>query len=454
MFDASGDTSDVGTNNPRAEPRADISQLCVDYAYALRVVVVVAQPTNPAADPGWGEGGDSRLEVGVDTDNDPELELIAVANGEDDSVVVRDAADRIVCVSPFFTTGSGYAMEMSRNCLGVDTVAVSALMVYDPAPAPTTGPLVSDLAPDIGFVPQVTRAAPAIPQPIAGAGGPVCTIDEANDTVDENFRPVVFDAADIVETCVQHGETEIRVTTRMRRATDPQADLLWRSTSGVGWAFDTDNDLDPDFTGRFIDTGARLWPEESEFSDDFCRGTPGFDGTLLIVHFPRSCLGNPAFVAARPFSVFARVAQQFEPPPPFALDLFRFPGFGALVGGPGVVVPVQATVPGQAAPPPPANPFVPGASTPVTTGGGATTTTRPVVNAGTTAAAVTRTSARTSTLASTGIGLDPAVWALGLVLAGLVLVGVAKPRPVLASPGRWDLLPGPRADRQRFSRRG
>jgi hypothetical protein len=445
-FDATGDTEQLDSSTPQAEPRADVTQLCVDYGYALRVVVVVAQPTDPSSDPGWGDGGDSRVDLGFDTDNDPDLELMVSADGED-YALVRDAADRPVCTAPFFALPTGYAMELSRNCLGADTVAVSAVMVYDPSPT-TAGPLVADLAPDAGFVPRVSRSAPAIPQPLADAAAPVCMADEENDTIDEASRPVIFDAADIVETCVQHGSTELRLTARMRRPTDPQAEPIWLSRSGVGWDLDTDNDLEEDFNVSFTDTGGRAYSTDAESAADFCEATPGFDGTLLILHFPRTCLGTPGFVAARPFSIFARTAQ-VEPQPPLAIDLYRFPGFSALVGAPGVQVPVQATPSGgtPAAPSAPAAPGTPGGvgSTVTTTVSRSTGSTSTTATGRSSGAAVTQTAARSSSaLASTGAFLDPAVWATGLVAVGLGLVGLSRRRVVLEAAGQWDLLPAPR----------
>lgn len=443
-FDATGDTQELETSNARSDARADVTQLCVDYGYALRVVVVVAQPTDPSRDPGWGEGGDSRVVIGIDTDDDADIELTARSDG-DDFVLVRDSTNRAVCAAPFFAVPTGFAFEVSRNCLGTDTAAVSAVMVYDPAPAPTAGPLIADLAPDTGFVPRVTRNAPAVPQPLADAGAPVCMVDEENDTIDEASQPVVFDAADIIETCIQHGATEVRLTARMRRPTDPQVDAIWRARSGVGWDLDTDNDLEEDFNVSFTDTGARSYSTDAEDAADFCEGTPGFDGTLLILHLPRACLGTPGFVAARPFSIFARTAQ-LEPQPPLAIDLFRFPGFSALVGAPGVQVPVQATTPSQGTPAPPSAPATPGTpggvgnTIPVSSG----TTTGATVSSGTSSGAtVTQTAARSSNLASTGAFLDPAVWALGLVGVGICLVALSRRRVALEAAGQWDLLPAP-----------
>ena len=444
-FDATGDTTEVGASTARADARADVTQLCVDYGYALRVVVVVAQPTDPSSDPGWGEGGDSRVDMGIDTDEDPELELTASSDGED-FVLVRDPSNRAVCAAPFFAVPTGFAFEVSRNCLGADSVAVSAVMVYDPAPAPTVGPLIGDLAPDTGFVPRATRNAPAVPQPLADAAAPVCMTDEENDTIDEEAQPVVFDAADIVETCVQHGATELRLTARTRRATDPQADPIWRARSGVGWDLDTDNDLEEDFNVSFTETGGRAYSTDAASAADFCEGTPGFDGTTLILHLPRACLGTPGFVAARPFSIFARIAQ-LEPQPPLAIDLFRFPGFSALVGAPGVQVPAQATIPSEGTAANPSTPVIPGTSTPVLTGGQTTsggTTTGGTASSGTSSgAAVTQTAAatRSSNLASTGAFLDPALWALGFLGVGVGLVVMSRRRVAFEAAGRWDLLP-------------
>ena len=446
-FDPTGDTRELGSPNARPEPRADITQLCVEYGYSLRVAVVVAQPTNPATDPGWGESGDSRLEVGIDTDDDADLELLLAADGEEFALVRNDVTDQAVCAAPFYVIPTGYAVELSRNCLGTDTVAVSALMVYDPAPAPTTGPLIADLAPDAGFVPRVSRAAPAVPQPLAGTAAPVCITDEPNDTVDEDFAPVEFDAADIIETCLQHSASEVRLTVTMRRPTDPQTEPIWRARSGVAWDLDVDNDLDEDFQVSFTDTGARAYAAGAENASDYCEGTAGFDNTTLIVHLPRACIGNPDYLAARPISVFARIPQ-LESEPPLALDLFRFPGFTPLVGAPGVTVPVQATRPGTpAAPTAPTTPVVPGApATPTATGGPPAN--RPTRSAGTSSGAVanrTATTANTrSNLASTGGSLDPAGFALGLVLMGITFVGISRRRVAMAAPGQWDLLPAPR----------
>jgi len=448
-FDASGDTEELDSSTPRTEARADVTQLCVDYGYALRVVVVVAQPTDPSTDPGWGEGGDSRVDVGIDTDDDADIELTASSDGED-FVFVRDEADRAICNASFFALPTGFAMEVSRNCLGTDTVAVSALMVYDPAPAPTTGPLVADLAPDTGFVPRVTRVAPAVPQPLADAAAPACMADEANDTIDEASQPVVFDAADILETCVQHGATEIRLTARMARATDPQVDPIWRARSGVGWDLDTDNDLEEDFDVSFTETGGRAYSTDAASAADFCEGTPGFDGTLLILHLPRACLGTPGFVAVRPFSIFARIAQ-VEPDPPLAIDLFRFPGFSALVGAPGVQVPAQATLPSSGAPAAPSAPATPGTpggvGNTVTTGSGTTsggTTSGGTTSGASSGATVTQTAARSSNLASTGASFDPAIWAVGFVAAGFVFIALSRRRVAFEAAGQWDLLPAAR----------
>lgn len=444
VFDATGDTADLGTTNARAEDRADITQLCVDYGYALRVVVVVVQPTDPESDPGWGASGESRVEFGFDTDSDADAELVASADGEDE-VVVRDAANADArCIAPFYALDSGYALEVSRNCLGSDSVAPTVRMVYDPAPAPTAGPLVADTAPDTGFVPRVTRTPPADPQPLADAAPAVCSPDEENDTVDEAFQPVVFDAGDIVESCVQHGGSELRLTMRMRRPTDPQAEPIWRTRSVAAWDIDANNDLREDFTALLTDTGVRLYASDASDASDFCEGMPGFDGTLLIAHFPRPCLGSPGFVAVRPFSLFARVAQ-IEPDPPAAIDLFRFPGFGVLVGAPGAEVPPQATGPGQAPPPasspavaapPPAGTEAPGGS-----GQGATVRTGAATAA---APVVTRTS--TSRLAATGAAVLPVGWGLTLTMGGALLVMVSRRRAAAAvvERGRWDLLPGSR----------
>lgn len=446
VFDATGDTTDLGTTNARAEARADITQLCVDYGYALRVVVVVAEPTDPESDPGWGTSGDSRVEFGFDTDADTDVELVASADG-DNEVIVRDAAsNQALCVAPFYVLDAGYALEVSRNCLGSDSVAPTVRMVYDPAPAPTTGPLVADTAPDTGFVPRVTRTAPAVPQPLADAAPAVCSPDEENDTVDEAFEPVVFDAGDIVESCVQHGGSELRLTMRMRRPTDPQAEPIWRTRSAVAWDIDADNDLSEDFIAYFTDTGVRLYASDVSDASDFCEGTPGFDGTLLIAHFPRPCLGSPGFVAIRPFSLFARVAQ-IEPDPPAAIDLFRFPGFGALVGAPGATVPTQATAPAQP-PPPSENPFTPdpapvGTESPGETGGGVTVRT---ATGTATAPVVTQTSG--SRLAATGAAVLPVGWGLALTIGGVLLVLASRRRATVAvasaERGRWDLLPGSR----------
>ncbi|MBW3537487.1 MAG: hypothetical protein KY395_06940 [Actinobacteria bacterium] len=444
VFDARGDTGDLGTTNPRVEDRADITQLCVDYGYALRVVVVVAQPTDPKSDPGWGDTGDSRVDFGFDTDDDADLELVASADGEDE-VVVRDAANaQALCIAPFYALDTGYALEVSRNCLGADSVATTVRMVYDPAPAPTAGPLVTDTAPDTGFVPRVTRTPPAVPQPLADAAPAICSPDEENDTVDEAFQPVVFDAGDIVESCVQHGGSELRLTMRMRRPTDPQTEPIWRTRSVVAWDIDADNDLSEDFTALFTDTGVRLYAPDASDASDFCEGTPGFDGTLLIAHFPRPCLGSPGFVAVRPFSLFARVAQ-IEPDPPAAIDLFRFPGFGLLVGAPGATVPPQATGPVQE-PTPPRNPVVPApppAGTEETGGTGQGVTVRTATGTAT-APVVTQTS--TSRLAVTGAAVVPIGWGLALTMGGALLVMASRRRAAVAlvERGRWDVLPGSR----------
>ena len=447
-FDAGGDTRDLDTTNPRSEPRADITQLCVDYGYSLRVAVVLAQPTIPASDPGWGESGDSRLEVGVDTDDDPELEFLLAADGADSTLVYNEATGQPACAAPFYVTPSGYAVELSRNCLGVDTVAVSALMVYDPAPAPTTGPLVADLAPDAGFVPRVTRSAPAVPQPLSGTAAPVCMADEASDTVDENFAPVDFDAGDIVQTCLQHSASEVRLTVTMRRPTDPQSESVWRARSAVAWDLDVNNDLEEDFQVSLTDTGARVYASDAEEASDYCEGTAGFDATALVVHLPRPCLGNPAYLAARPIAIFARIPQ-LEPEPPLSFDLYRYPGFTPLVGAPGATVPAQATTPPGGTPAPPSAPATPGipggvGNTVTTTVGGSTSTTTRS-SGGASGAAVTRTAATPSAgLASTGVSLDPALLATGLLAIGICLVALSRRRVALQAAGQWDVLPAPR----------
>jgi hypothetical protein len=461
VIDPTGDTFDLANNSPRPDDRADITQLCVSYGYSLRVAVLVAGATSPATDPGWGPNGDSLVELRFDTGGDDQPELALQADGEDE-IVVRNPADGSArCTAFLFPLPNGYATEISRNCLNSDTVRVRALMVYDPAPNPNPGPRIADRAPDTGFVPTATRAKPTAPAPLAGVPAPTCTADEANDTIDESFAPVTFDAGDIVESCVQHSADTIRLTARFRRATDPDSDALWRNNANLLWDLDVNNDNNEDFVAFVVDEGARLAATDSENPTDSCAGTAGFDGANVIATFPRACLGNPQFLSARPLSLFPRLPR-LEPEPPVALDLYRFPGFGALVGAPGVTVPVQARPTPGATTPPATVPdtgggvvVIPGSVTGgsgsgvITTGG---TTSGATTSGGTTTGAATpstSSSSRTGTVSSVGqlaftglvSGRGPVVGGAGSMLAGLALVLAAR-RPVRPKPGPWDLLGG------------
>lgn len=455
VIDATGDTFRLDTSAPHADPRADITHLCVDYRWSLRVVVAVASHTSPATDPGWGASGDSGIELRFDTGGDDQPELAVLADGSDDPIVRNPASGTARCVAQFFALPSAYAIEISRVCLNSDTVRVRALMVYDPAPNPNPGPLIGDRAPDAGFVPTATRAAPAAPPPLAGPA-PACAADEANDTIDESFAPVVFDAGDIVEGCVQHSDTQIRLTQRMARPTDPQTDSLWLPATLAAWDVDVNNDTNEDFTVVFSAMGARVFASDASGPADSCAGTPGFDGTNLIAVFPRACLGNPQFLAARPLAIFARTAQ-VEPQPPVALDLFRFPGYGPIVGAPGVTVPVQATRAPSGSPstttPRTGVTVITGTGGGIGSGGGTTGGgspgggTRTTTGGGGNQVVATSTassgSGRTGALAFTGLvfGLVPAAGGLGALAVGAAMVLASRRRP-RAEPGRWDLLPG------------
>lgn len=171
--DPTGDTFDPDTEGQVDEPRADITELCVEYANTLSVSVRVVEPTNPATDPGWHGGtfvgwfvdttgdGDGEFFVVYHLNADAELvaEVWEIGEDADDDPVLRCSGQA------GYDDGGFVARTIPSACIGNPaSVRVQAGMFYDVS-GTGDGPVYGDFAPGAGMTPATGRPACFDPAP-------------------------------------------------------------------------------------------------------------------------------------------------------------------------------------------------------------------------------------------------------------------------------------------------
>lgn len=148
---------DAGTLTPGADPApspspADVSSHCAGYAASLRLAVVVAEPRDPATDPGWR--GATAVAWAIDTNADGAADRqVAYYNNAPGALVadVRDPEGTVVCEATASFSGSRYEVSgIPASCLGdASTIAVSPIVFYDTdGDGSDSGDVVVDRAPN------------------------------------------------------------------------------------------------------------------------------------------------------------------------------------------------------------------------------------------------------------------------------------------------------------------
>lgn len=121
-----------------------------------------------------------------------------------------------------------------------------------------------------------------------------CLQDAAGDAVDEAGAAAADPRADILEVCVEYGDT-LSVRIRPAQATDPTSDPSWVegfSSAGVGIELTGDDDLE--FVLTYLYAGGLQAVVTDPDLAEVCSGTATFDGTWYVAaDVPADCLGSP-----------------------------------------------------------------------------------------------------------------------------------------------------------------
>ena len=165
LADKSGDTVGDGTGQPMAQGRADIVRTIADYtAKAIVLTAQVAQPVDPRQDPNWASDS-TYLAFDLDTTGDgtPDFEVQYYLDSGAPMAEVSRAGDTTgasLCAAEAGYTADGYTVAIDPACLGGPTsFTYRATIYYDTDPQNANSDDATDVAPDAGLSPSVTRPA-------------------------------------------------------------------------------------------------------------------------------------------------------------------------------------------------------------------------------------------------------------------------------------------------------
>ncbi|GEM_PF-4071888 len=345
-----GTTRD-GANNPIAEPRADVSDICVTYdADELLLRTKVDDPTDPLTDPSWAiipDGAPDTPVTGVlhtlttsgepfaDPTHSVQFRQITFEGETELEAQIFDVTtepDTRVCLdeaSAEFNDGWYDVRVDDPSCLEAagapETLQLSTFMVY------RFGTDVQDYAfdrwpgPD-GYLGPVTLGDTPTGTSAACVDAPAGTTQDGSTEGAPNDVP----QADIVEVCASYGADEIELRTRVAEPTDPLSDENWTEDWGVqappGLRYElstTGAPVHPDPEWTVVYEPRRVHPDEDywieadvvEFVEDDldeirCTDADtdaAFEDGWYVVSFAPSCLGDPAS-----FELSAQMTYRFD----------------------------------------------------------------------------------------------------------------------------------------------
>lgn len=133
--DPAGDTFDADSESsePVPQPRADVTEFCVDFQAELDLTVAVTEPTDPLTDPSWANEN-TFVGWALDTDGEDDTEYAVVFFVEQSEVRVQviRADEAMTCDLDGALDGDRYVMSIPGPCLGRPTeVRFRSLVFYD-----------------------------------------------------------------------------------------------------------------------------------------------------------------------------------------------------------------------------------------------------------------------------------------------------------------------------------
>lgn len=187
LSDSAGDTRDLDTGAARKEPRADITQWCVQYGAAeVRFTARVSQPTDPFTDLGWTTPFTAFIwELDTNGDGAGDLSLFLQGIG----AAVTTNRDEIQCIATAGYGGGLYVVHVPVECLGSPGTMRSKLVASYTDFSREDSPVAFDKSPNDGTfgaavskptevpstspAPEPSSPAPApAPAPAAPVGAP------------------------------------------------------------------------------------------------------------------------------------------------------------------------------------------------------------------------------------------------------------------------------------------
>ena len=219
---------------PWNEPRADLTGAkAVPHGDGrIELTATIAQPTDPATDPGWADGG-SFVIWGIDTTGDSTADaLVWMASGPPlAAVVMNDRLSEVTGCNPVADySPARYAVTISGSCIGSPaTFRWNATVYYDMSHH-NDGHGATD---SLGAEDTMTL----VPGTVTDPRGDVVSERDANDP-----------RGDITAATIRYEPGRIDLTATIDQRTDPRLDPNWATGSTeVGWQLDTDGDDEWDY---------------------------------------------------------------------------------------------------------------------------------------------------------------------------------------------------------------
>jgi hypothetical protein len=268
---------------PVQEPRADLTgaKAVVHGDGRIELTASVAQPTDPATDPGWAEGH-SYVMWGLDTTADGTADfLVWMASGPPlAAAVFTNQLDTVDACNPVPDyTPARYSVTVPGSCIGSPaTFGWNAVVSYDADHNDEgTGAIDSLLGPQQVTLTPGTKSDPT---------GDVVSQQGANDP-----------RADITAATIEYKPGRIDLTATLDQPTDPRLDPNWATGSTeLGWYLDTDGNDEPEYVaalGAAPDLTVTVYDMKGGNSPIVCTALATYTPARYAVTLDPACIGSP-----------------------------------------------------------------------------------------------------------------------------------------------------------------
>jgi hypothetical protein len=286
ISDPTGDAEGL-RDVPAHEPRADLTSAGVAVFGDGRVelTVAVAQPTNPATDAAWADGGSVLMWV-LDTNN----------NGIPNYYVGLTGGTQLTAgIAPFESNGTT-PVDTCNPIGGYSTARYSVTLPASCLRLPAAFGWGAALIYDADHADESEGASDEVPSTDELAPGPGTVNDDTDDAV---TRATADDPrADITAAGLTYDAGHLTATISVAQPTDPGLDPNWAAGStGAYWQFDTDGDGKRDYAMSFggPDMTAQVY-ELGNTTFTTCTATATYSPPSYSVTIDPVCIGSPASV--------------------------------------------------------------------------------------------------------------------------------------------------------------